>query len=232
MIILDKNKDYYDYIAGIEGRDTDLIFDRRGSVKISKEIAPLLPKVGEKFEIERLKEKKREFEIEYFLMIGDWAGCLHHSVLLDSDGIVTAIGEGIPAQKRLPRNDWPADEFIKKIGRFYLPGSYIVKEFDNRYVRRPSECIYTEFTISYQRWGSKRSFAERRYDWQNAVYKHWSNPILAGTKFASLFSALEAWDHISEYLLSKREKPIVDNRTDIEKLEAAGFDKVTSFRNM
>lgn len=35
-----------------------------------------------------------------------------------------------------------------------------------------------------------------------------------------------------EYLSSLRDKPFIDTRSDVQKLESAGFDKKTSFRNV
>lgn len=56
------------------------------------------------------------------------------------------------------------------------------------------------------------------------------NPILSGLPIVSLLPAEEVWQGIYDYLIKIREPDITDNRTDIEKLEAYGFDKKTSFR--
>ena len=58
------------------------------------------------------------------------------------------------------------------------------------------------------------------------------NPILDGTWIPSLIPAEEVWNNITDYLLSIKEPPIIDNRTDIQHLESHGFDKKTSFRNV
>ena len=58
------------------------------------------------------------------------------------------------------------------------------------------------------------------------------NPIMAGTWIPSVIPAEEIWNNVTDYLLVIKEKPIIDNRTDIEHIESAGFDKKTSFRNM
>ena len=58
------------------------------------------------------------------------------------------------------------------------------------------------------------------------------NPIMAGTWIPSVIPAEEIWNNVTDYLLAIKEKPIIDNRTDIEHIESAGFDKKTSFRNM
>lgn len=59
------------------------------------------------------------------------------------------------------------------------------------------------------------------------------NPIL--TTFGvvpSFISADEIYNKIYDYISHKCEKQIIDNRTDIEHLESAGFDKKMSFRNI
>ena len=58
------------------------------------------------------------------------------------------------------------------------------------------------------------------------------NPILANTWIPKFIKAEDIWNDIYDYLISQREKPIIDNRSDILHIEAAGFDKKTSFRNM
>ena len=58
------------------------------------------------------------------------------------------------------------------------------------------------------------------------------NPIMEGTWIPSVIPAEEIWNNVTDYLLAIKEKPIIDNRTDIEHIESAGFDKKTSFRNM
>jgi len=58
------------------------------------------------------------------------------------------------------------------------------------------------------------------------------NPIMMGTWIPSVIPAEEVWNNITDYLLSMKEPPIIDNRTDVQHLESHGFDKKTSFRNM
>ena len=40
------------------------------------------------------------------------------------------------------------------------------------------------------------------------------------------------YSDIYNWLSMRNEPDIVDNRTDVEKAQSAGFDKITSFRNM
>jgi hypothetical protein len=56
------------------------------------------------------------------------------------------------------------------------------------------------------------------------------NPILDGSFMASMIPADDIWKALYEYLMSLNDKPIIDNRPDDLKIEAAGFDTKTSFR--
>ena len=58
------------------------------------------------------------------------------------------------------------------------------------------------------------------------------NPILAGTFIPGVIPPTDIWNALYEYLSSLRDKPFTDSRSDVQKLESAGFDKKTSFRNM
>lgn len=59
----------------------------------------------------------------------------------------------------------------------------------------------------------------------------WENPILKNTWVPTFISAEEIYDDLYDYLISIREPQITDNRTDVEKLEAKGFDRKISFRH-
>ena len=61
---------------------------------------------------------------------------------------------------------------------------------------------------------------------------HVDNPILKDLPITGLIPAEEIWQAIYDYLLKQKEPKIVDNRTDKEHIESAGFDTVTSFRKM
>jgi len=64
------------------------------------------------------------------------------------------------------------------------------------------------------------------------VYKGLVNPILKETFIPQFIPAEDMWLNITEYLGLIKEKPFKDGRTDVQKLESAGFDKKTSFRKM
>jgi len=57
-------------------------------------------------------------------------------------------------------------------------------------------------------------------------------PILRNTVIPGYVSAKDVFLNIYSYLSSKKDIKIDDNRSDIMKLESAGFDKIESFRNI
>ena len=57
-------------------------------------------------------------------------------------------------------------------------------------------------------------------------------PRLKDFKMTRILPPDEIYQKINAWLSERNEKKIVDNRTDIEKVQSAGFDKITSFRNM
>jgi len=80
----------------------------------------------------------------------------------------------------------------------------------------------------YWRWSH-----EDRWDEINNMMVHrFENPILAGTFIPKLIPAADIWQALYEYLSTLRDTPFTDTRSDIQKLESAGFDKKTSFRKI
>jgi len=56
------------------------------------------------------------------------------------------------------------------------------------------------------------------------------NPRLSDFNFGSFMQPLEVFTMISEFIT--KEATVLDSRTDIQKIESNGLDKVTSFRKM
>ena len=77
-------------------------------------------------------------------------------------------------------------------------------------------------------WSDNYDYDFRDVDVSNMVV----NPIMAQTYIPKVIPPEEVWKAVYGYLSSQKEKPIVDMRNDIQKLESAGFDRKTSFRNV
>lgn len=62
--------------------------------------------------------------------------------------------------------------------------------------------------------------------------QRFKNPILSSFPM-TVIPAEKVFIEIQDFLLSRFEdKTVHDSRTDVEKLESAGFDRKTSFRNV
>jgi hypothetical protein len=73
----------------------------------------------------------------------------------------------------------------------------------------------------------------RDYWWNRGSDIVIRNPILSTFGVIPKFiTPNEIWENVYDFISHKNDKKIVDNRTDVEKLESHGFDKRTSFRNM
>ena len=57
-------------------------------------------------------------------------------------------------------------------------------------------------------------------------------PRLSDLEVARIYPAEKIHQDIYNWISKRNEPVITDNRTDIQKLESAGFDKITSFRNI
>ena len=59
------------------------------------------------------------------------------------------------------------------------------------------------------------------------------NPILSKFPFIKKYIGPEiVWQRVYDYISKRNEPEVMDNRTDVQHLESAGFDKKTSFRNI
>lgn len=213
MRIIDNKKDYYDYLVGIYGLDSETVYDRRGSISLSTNfsfnnrypnLGTVIKKTDDDPYYNRLlpeKGKKRlrfvggvEFpyygiEDEFIIVIGNFAYSIvtdryKEGELINGDNLV------IKKSTRTDDEDCP----IGLISGLPISEEYTKVKNSNRFIAR--------------------------------------NVILNGTWLAKLFPAEEVWKDIYDFIRSKKEKKIIDNRTDKEKIISAGFDVKTSFRNI
>lgn len=202
-------KDYYDYLVGTYGIDEHVVYDRRDSIKI-REFNP-----GELYFIKRKLYEDSERK---------------ETIVYETENNKT---------KRL----------IKLIGKLY----YFVLEVGNRkflfeverYIENddvklhpslikelPASEKKSKYPISiipcrYNRCHLFSNFGGVFYE----ISKEIPNPILSNTFIPSFIDPNIIYTELYNYLLSIKDKNIIDNRTDIEKLESLGFDKKSSFRN-
>ena len=225
MKIIDNKKDYYDYVSGIYGIDPYVVYDRRNSVSSSTIMN--MSGWNEMFSknalstdsIHRAKYGilhpygKRFIDCDYKLTIE--AGEKHFYILC------TRIRETKDSPIELKYRVYDPIEDLKSRYSHYssLRRNWVEEEiarYKQKRSKAPLAIFYTD--CSYYRSSSETHEIE--------------NPILKDLPITGLIPAEEIWKGIYEYLLKMKEPNVVDNRTDIEHIESAGFDKKTSFRNM
>ena len=212
MKIVDNKKDFYDYLVGEYGIDDMVVFDRRKSVAIKT-------------------DKKPEMYTDY----------LFSTVKGDNDNYQK---EEICYVKGKIKK--------VKIGTFYRFALKTGRHFYHFEVKRyltddKKLCVNTQLTYEndIDTIYPDLVFAILPY---NAAYSHFVSvryflgciykdqiidlPILKDTVISGYVSAKDVFLNIYSYLSSKKDIKIEDNRSDIMKLESAGFDKIVSFRNI
>jgi len=222
MKIIDNKKDYYDYLSGIYGMDGLAVYDRRESVAWAqyKDRFPLF--------IDSRRVKDDVFIPETEKRRGWWHP--HRRFLCVEAGKRQYL---IQAERILAKES--ADEV--EIRRTLL-GSRLVEEKHSKAPLAVFECemYWSPFDrqkeldwSSVRYWDNRYRYLRQRGEQDEPLVE---NPILAGTFIASMIPADEIWKALYEYLMSLNDKEIVDKRPDALKIEAAGFDLKTSFRNV
>lgn len=203
-------KDYYDYLVGTYGIDEHVVYDRRNSVKI-REFSQ-----GEEYFLTRrlYDDKEKEFRSHYKVIDGkkkyvtELVGKKYHIVL--EIGIKKYLFE----IERYLEND------AVKINPSLIKEICNTKKI-SKYPISIIPCVY------YNGGFLSEMYGEIKY----IIKQEIPNPILVNTFIPSFIDPNIVYTELYNYLLSIKDKDIIDNRTDVEKLESFGFDKKTSFRN-
>ena len=229
MKIIDNKKDYYDYLSGVYGIDELIVFDRRGSVMLKSDNS-VSKGVEDCFCTLRLPtdkpvENKRRWELR---RVVKWK-------------------EASKDEKYHFSKTWPEGivlHYILEVGwnQYYF-------EVERWAIREKPRDVMVDYRLIETRLDVKDRFSDYpvciipcevgfswwtdTVNWKELAkepFKRINNPIMSNTYIPKIIPATDVWGAVYEYLSSRKEKPITDLRTDIQKLEAAGFDKKTSFR--
>jgi hypothetical protein len=216
MYIIDKNKDYYDYLSSpnIYGTDKRIVFDRRGSKSITDEtIANLVYK--------KLNSYKRN---DSFILLE--VGFKQYIIELCNIKYNNEISGGVFISCKFKlvqtiENNAPV--------HLYPEAPMSIREIDLHY-RWKLKGVGRGYIYSIGK-NTKLGF-------DNIVSRVYSdtailNPILKDTKLTKLFTPDEMWGNIQTYLssLNNDNEQTGTDLTDVERAEIHGFDKITSFRN-
>lgn len=245
MKIIDNKKDYYDYVSGIYGIDPEVVYDRRNSVRLvnigEKNSAPEYLWYGNSFAQTCFSTHRDAYDSYYYnvakrncapwdyyyrnIKEKDYFWKLHYIVGIQAGWFMYVF----ELNKILPKKD--SEKYIIE------PKFLIKNRIEERYSDAPlifGECSMTNRigwrNISYDPKDVKKFICpSNSIEGERSIIE---NPILTNTWIPKFINPEEIWNDIYDYLISQKEKPIIDNRSDILHLEAAGFDKKTSFRNM
>jgi len=203
MYIIDKNKDFYDYLSHIYGCDKAITYDRRGSNIIDDE---MIANVANKY----YKSWREEDDGFIILEIGNIQYLIK---MFDFVTESSALLERFVSCKM---------EVLRtfKDNKHYYPAFVSIHGVDLNY------------QWSWKKGGSyktKGSYNEViRVVYENGI----ENPILANTQLTSLLDAQEVWVGLQTYISSLgNDKDISLPMTDVERAGIHGFDKKTSFRH-
>lgn len=221
MKIISKYKDYYDYLQGIWGVDEKLILDRTEFF-----VQPYTPSNGTliRFHI-------CGYQVEGIFWKGEYL-------------------YGTELERFLELKDKPSKFYRKKI-----PNKF--RQKDDRYYNFSIQTDFSSKYVGYEILKSPVLFKEiprKEIYYQSKVQIHDPNdflecpiliengkehkvngisyakfPILEDYQFHKVFSAEKIWLMLTEYL--GREKVLVNNQTNSEKILSNGFDLKSSFRN-
>lgn len=206
MKIIDNKKDYYDYLQGIYGQDPKAIYDRRNSFAFVKEYLPDI------FRNNQLVSR------ENFGILG-YIGYIY--IIAGRKVFIISYYNNLKQKliKLIGSRDIIRETEIPLILNFHnvLPVRL------NSPIKEPKD-LYTPYFLSNVNYLNEHNIIG--YSKERAI----NNPILQSVGLTCI-PADEIFLNIQDFLLSLNEKEIIDNRTDVQKIESAGFDKKTSFRN-
>ena len=231
MKIIDNKKDYYDYLSGTFGIDETVVYDRRGSVALNSEYA--------------FQQGMNFFFSEPPL---PWDKPLNNKEWCSLCSIIKQKEAMSIVYKKRKNTVWYEGEvyhFILEVGTvlYRFEEERWIEENDRGHANVEYRLIdtlkdqrkYSDAPMSlipcqgrYGRITQNSRWEETKEPWLHRI----DNPIIVGTFIPKVIPAADIWQSLYAYLSSLKDIPFTDTRSDIQRLESAGFDKKTSFRNV
>ena len=220
MKIIDKHKDYYDYIVSIMGMDDKVTYDRRGSkiVSVSEYQSYDFPSTTDLwFSKKRYKDDIKRRKIK------TWhSNAYKHRKASFSWKSREDIMEGHIYYMFL---EVGYHQFIFQIERYLDDNDNLqmdVNIVDHRVVDKKEKVSDKPLFLSsmHFRYGTEKEFDNFKVE----------NPILTHTWIPAYIPAQDMWNMLYEYISSLNDKEFVDTRTNDQHIESHGFDKKISFR--
>lgn len=206
-----KNKDYYDYLIGIYGIDEKVVFDRRQFTVRTSLDSPFFNYQRTDRDKQKTKELTREWIGRKYQLVTKYVGTITRCLL--------EVGL-----------KW----YFFKVERYLDDSFHVCIDWNLVKTKEISKNQHLgNAPMSFFKAYGDYSFLLRdtvdiRFDNKDVI----SNPILAGTPITSFIAPEEVYNELYAYISSLNDVNVIDNRTDIQKAESAGFDRKTSFRNI
>lgn len=203
MYILDKNKDYYDYLSHIYGVDKSITYDRRGSIVVSDE--QLLGLCVRRFQRER--EVFGLLEIGYIQYLFEFSNIQYRTEPLSS------IETPYKCDSKVI--------YIFKDNKHY---------FDKEITFCACDLQRANY-FSWKLWRKPLVITSFKENVKLAAGYKIENPILRDTMLVQHIEGLDIWKELSTFISSKyNDKTILIKNTDKDLIVNHGFDVKTSFR--
>ena len=202
MKILSKYKDFYDYVAGSYGVDEKLILDRRDFQILD----PLYLKEG--------------FLVKLYIGGMHYEGYLYNGKFYWGEKLFEIVKGEIPYYEK-----WKNKDIDRK--------TVYVKGYDSLGRASGTTVMYEGIESDINdRTGVPILLAHPSGTF-NPLRNHYflKNPRLSDFDFNKMLSGEEVWMLLSNWLSKQKDKPIINQQTDKEKIVSKGFDLKQSFRH-
>lgn len=214
MRILSNFKDYYDYIAGRYGIDQSIIYERVGETRSSQ-----YDETWSKTGIYKPNFVLYPYDPKFFPapLMPDYSTEKRdqvYSYFIAICGILYCV-------YRHNGKFYYGDEVMQVIPKQIYKSKWRKYAFETKHYNN------SEFHLTKTDFNNKENCPVLLLN-ENRTVAMAKNIRLADFGIGSCLPADKAYLQISQFIT--REKPIKDNRTNIEKILGHGFDKITSFR--
>lgn len=206
------NKDYYDYLTGIYGMDSAVVYDRRQFTVLARLDTPFFSKTATDKDTPKEEIRTQKWIGRHWTWVNEYVATTLYCML--------EVG--------LKWYFFEVERYLDNLSNVCLDWKIVrFKEISkSQRLGISPMTFFKAYKIYSLPWLSEN--IDIRVDKSNAI----SNPILNGTPITSLIPPNEIYLCLSAYLSSLKDVEFIDSRTYEQKAESAGFDRKSSFRNI
>lgn len=224
MRIIDKNRDYYDYLAD---PTDDVVFDRRDSFLITKD-----------YMCEAFRYSRRFSDHSKFILIqvgaSFWLLVAHMTKFDSYDNPTDFILEFIDSWKNYDKPNVLMDINTIMLKHDYFIYDYHTHGYDMNKVREELPKIRDMIDKNdFVKLTDLNSAVSTRWNKNDLIRTELTHPILVASGIPNFIPAEDMYYAIEEYFSIEKtnsEKTVADGTTNNDKIRNHGFDTKTSFR--